>query len=76
MTGITLHGFNIAAVQLQFVSNAGMTQTVKYDIRQIVILDQFFETLADRSLTDRKPVVCCNDQIVFLIYWIPRSARR
>ena len=53
MTRVSLYCFDITAVQLQFVGNTGVPKTVKYNFRQIVILDQFLETFADGSFSER-----------------------
>ena len=39
MAGISLDSLDIAAGQLQLIGNAGMSETVKYDSRQIIILN-------------------------------------
>ena len=47
MTRITLNRFDIAAVQLQLISDAGMTKTVKDDLWQIILLNQFCKEGSD-----------------------------
>ena len=43
MTGIALHGFDIAAVQLELVCNAGVSKTVKNYFGKIVFLNQLLQ---------------------------------
>ena len=40
MTGIALNRFDIAAVQLQFISDTGMAKTVENDLRQIILFNE------------------------------------
>ena len=39
MTGVSLNGFDVAAVQFQLIGDTGVAQTVKNHLRQIVSLD-------------------------------------
>jgi hypothetical protein len=40
MTGIPLHRLNIAAIQLEFVGDAGVPQTMEADLRELICLNQ------------------------------------
>ena len=42
MAGITLYRLDISTIQFQLISNAAMTETVKYNRWEIIVLDQFF----------------------------------
>lgn len=41
MTEIALYRLHIPAVQLQLISDAGMADTVKYNLQKIVLPNQF-----------------------------------
>ena len=43
MTGIALHGFDIAAVQLELVCNAGVSEAVENHFGEIVFLNQLLQ---------------------------------
>lgn len=47
MTGITLYGFYITAIQFQLIGDAGMTQAVENDLWQIMLLDQLIKQYTD-----------------------------
>ena len=42
MAGITLYRLDVSTIQFQLISNAAMTETVKYNRWEIIVLDQFF----------------------------------
>ena len=48
MAGITLYRFDVPTIQFQLISNTTMTETVKYNRWEIIVLDQFF--LKDHGL--------------------------
>ena len=43
MTGIALHGFDIAAVQFELVCNAGVSEAVENHFWEIVFLNQLLQ---------------------------------
>ena len=47
MTGIALTGLDVAAVELQLVSDTGMTMTVEDNGRKIILHDQILHCLAN-----------------------------
>ena len=40
MTGVSLDSLDVTAVELEFVGNAGMTQAVEDNFREIMVLNQ------------------------------------
>lgn len=68
MAGITLNRFDIAAVQFQLISDAGMTKTVKDDLWQIILLNQFCKEGSDARLFRRHAQAICHDQIEICIF--------
>ena len=53
MTGIALHGFDIAAVQLELVCNTGVSKTVENYFGKIVFLNQLLQCTVDGGLFGR-----------------------
>ena len=53
MTGIALHGFDIAAVQLELVCNAGVSKTEENYFGKIVFLNQLLQCTVDGGLFGR-----------------------
>ena len=47
VTGITLYGFDVSAVQFKLICDTGMAQAVKYHLREIVLFDQPAERVVD-----------------------------
>ena len=47
MTGVALDCLDITAIQLQLIGDTGMTKTVKYDSRKIILLNQSTEGSID-----------------------------
>ena len=41
MAGVTLNGFNIATAEFKFVGRAGVPETMKYYLGEIVVRDEF-----------------------------------
>ena len=41
MTGITLYRLDVSTIQFQLISNAAMTETVKHNRWEIIVLNQF-----------------------------------
>ena len=50
MTGIALHGFDIAAVQLELVCNAGVSEAVENHFGEIVFLNQLLQCTVNGGL--------------------------
>lgn len=67
MTGIPLHRLNIAAVQLEFVGDAGMPQTMEADLRKLVCLNQLPHTLADDVRLHRLTTASRDDEVVVVV---------
>ena len=63
MTGITLNGFHIATVQLQLVSDTGVSETVENYLRKSVLLNQFVEGTIDNLPLNRLSVGRTEHQI-------------
>ena len=61
---VALHGFDIAAVKFQLIYNASMAQTVKDDLRKVILLDQFIQVMTDHGVRHRKTCGCCHDDLV------------
>ena len=53
VAGVALYGFDVTAVQFEFIGDAGVAETVENDFREVVVLDQLVEFLSDGSLADR-----------------------
>ena len=64
MTGVTLNGFDIAAVQLEFVCNTGMSEAMENHFREIVLLDQAIQGCIDGGMHCWKTQRAGNHQIV------------
>ena len=63
MTGIALNGFHIAAVQLQLVSDTGMSETMENHFRQSLLLNQLIESTVDNLPLNRLAVGRTENQI-------------
>ena len=50
MTGIALDRFDVTAVQLQLIGDAGMTKAVKNNFRKIILLDELRKECCDSGL--------------------------
>ena len=68
MTGIALHGFDIAAVQLELVCNAGVSKTVENYVGKIVFLNQLLQCTVDGGLFGRHSRRAGNYKIVVRIF--------
>ena len=51
VSGVSLDGFDIAAVQLQLVCDAGVSEAVKYNRRKVVVTDQLLQSFQDLMQT-------------------------
>ena len=67
MTGIPLHRLNIAAIQLEFVGDAGVPQTMEADLRKRVCLNQLPHTLADDVRFHRLTTASRDDEVVVVV---------
>ena len=67
VTGVTLNGFDITAVQLQLISDTGMTQRMEDNRRKTILLDQFLHAMADRCSFGRHTKRSGEYQVVILI---------
>ena len=63
MTGIALNGFHIAAVQLQLVSDTGMSETMENHFRQSLLLNQLIESTVDNLPLNRLAIGRTENQI-------------
>lgn len=68
MTGIALYRLDVTAVQLQFVGDAGMAETVKDDSRKIILFDKFRKKCCDSGLLCRHAQAIGHDQIEVHIF--------
>ena len=75
MTGISLHRLNVAAIQLQFVGDAGMTQAVKNNFRKVVLLNQLCKELCNTGLLCWHTQTVCQDQIIIIVFAAQRGFR-
>ena len=64
MTGIALHGFDIAAVQLELVCNTGVSKTVENYFGKIVFLNQLLQCTVDGGLFGRHSQRAGNHKII------------
>ena len=55
MAGITLHGFDVTAVQFELVCNTGVSKAVKDHFGKIVFLDQAVQSSVDGGVSVGKP---------------------
>lgn len=63
MTGVALYGLDVTLIQLQFIGDAGVAETVKDNRRQVVFFDQVLQRLADLCGFARQSDRCCDHQI-------------
>ena len=63
VAGIALYCLDIAAGQLQLVSNTGVAQAVKYYRRQIVFLNQFLHGFTDDRTFRGHSKIRCDNQV-------------
>ena len=68
MTGIALRGFDIAAVQLEPVCNAGVSKTVENYFGKIVFLNQLLQCTVDGGMFGRHSQRAGNHKIVVRIF--------
>lgn len=67
VAGVTLYGFDVAAVQFEFIGDAGVAEAVENDFREVVVLDQPVEFLSDGSLADRHSGGGGQDEVVVVV---------
>ena len=68
MAGVALDGFDVAAVEFEFVCDAGVTEAVKDDFGEVVFFDQVGEFAADAVAADRHSRGCGEDEVVVLVF--------
>lgn len=68
MAGIALNRFDIAAVQLQFISDTGMAKTVENDLRQIILFNELSKKSCDARLLRRHTQAIGHDKIEICVF--------
>lgn len=56
VAGVTLNGFNIATAEFKFVGRAGVPETMKYYLGEIVVRDEFAKGPIDVICFGRGPL--------------------
>ena len=58
VAGVSLHGFDVAAVEFELVSHTGMSQTVENNIGEVVFFNQPIDKWNTSNVTDMSEMFC------------------
>lgn len=67
VAGVALYGFDVTAVQFEFIGDAGVAEAVEDDFGEVMVFDQLVGFLADGGLADRHSGGGGQDEVVVVV---------
>ena len=72
VAGVTLNGFNVATAEFKFVGRAGVPETMKYHLGEIIVRDEFAKGPVDVICFGRGPLGTGEYKVIISIF-IPQQ---